>query len=81
MKEGAELVGGQGLHLLVLYLRQGTALRWIFRDKALLQGEIVRRADHLVDVAHCFGRQTFRLFLGLDAVYPAAVQQMFVEAL
>ena len=28
-----------------------------------------------------FGSQTFRLFLGLDAVYPATVQQMLVEPL
>ena len=39
------------------------------------------RADHLVDVAHRFGSQTFRLFLGLDAVYSPAVQQVLVEPL
>ena len=47
----------------------------------LLDGKVVRRADHLVDVADGLWRQTFRLFLGLDAVYPPAVQQVFVEAL
>ena len=80
-EEGAELVGGQRFHLLVLHLRQGAALRWIFRDKTLFDGEVVCRADHLVDVAHCFGSQTFRLFLGLNAVYPATVQQVLVEPL
>ena len=75
------MVGGQGFHLFVLHLWQGAALRWIPAHQFLLHGKVVRRADHLVDVAHCFGRQTFRLFLGLNAVYPPAVQQMFVEAL
>jgi len=36
LKEGAELVGGQGLHLLVLHLWQGATLRWIFYDEVLL---------------------------------------------
>ena len=81
LEEGAELVGGQGFHLFVLHLWQGAALRWIFRDKALLHGEIVRRADHLVDVPYRFGSQTFRLFLGLNAVYSPAVQQVLVEPL
>ena len=80
-EEGAELVGGQRFHLFVLHLWQGAALRWIFRDKALLHGEIVRRADHLVDVPYRFGSQTFRLFLGLDTVNPATVQQVLVEPL
>ena len=34
-----------------------------------------------MDVPHRFGSQTFRLFLGLDAVYPATVQQVLVESL
>ena len=51
LEKGAELVRGQRFHLFVFDFRQGAALRWIFRDKALLHGEIVRRADHLVDVA------------------------------
>ena len=80
-EEGAELVGGQRFHLLVLHLRQGAALRWIFRDKTLFDGEVVCRADHPVDVAHRFGSQTFRLFLGLNVVYPATVQQVLVEPL
>ena len=81
MEEGAELVGGQGFHLLVFDFRQGAALRWIFRDEALFHGKIVRRADHLMDVPYRFGSQTFRLFLGLNAVYPATVQQVLVESL
>ena len=47
----------------------------------LLDSEVVRRADHLVDVAHCFGRQTFRFLFRFDAVYSATVQQMLVEPL
>ena len=81
LEEGAELVGGQGFHLFVFHLRQGTALRWIFRDEALFHGEVVRRADHLVDISHRLGCQTFRLFLGFDAVYSPAVQQVLVESL
>ena len=81
MKEGAELVGGQRFHLLVFDFWQGAALRWIFRDKALFDSEVVCRADHLVDVPYRFGSQTFRLFLGLNAVYSPTVQQVFVEAL
>ena len=61
LEEGAELVGGQRFHLPVFDFWQGAALRWIFRNKALLQGEIVRRADHLVDISHRLGCQTFRL--------------------
>ena len=34
-----------------------------------------------MDVPYRFGSQTFRLFLGLDAVYSPAVQQVFVESL
>ena len=34
-----------------------------------------------MDVSHGFRCQTFRLFLGLDAVYPATVQQVLVEPL
>ncbi len=64
------MVGGQGFHLLVFDFWQGAALRWIFRDKALLHGEVVRRADHLVDVSHGFRCQPFRLLFRLDAVYP-----------
>ena len=81
LEEGTELVGGQGLHLLVFHLRQGTALCRIAGYQLLLDGEVVRRADHLVDVAHGFRCQSFRLFLGLDAVYPPAVQQVLVEPL
>ena len=50
-------------------------------DEVLLYGEVIRRADHLVDVPYRFGSQTFRLFLGLDAVNSAAVQQVLVEPL
>ena len=81
LEEGAELVGGQRFHLLVLHLWQGAALRWILAHQLLLHSEVVRRADHLMDVSHGFRCQTFRLFLGLDAVYPATVQQMLVEPL
>ena len=51
VEEGAELVGGQGFHLLVFDFRQGAALRRVAGYQLLLHGEIVRRADHLVDVA------------------------------
>ena len=81
LEEGAELIRGQRFHLFVFDFRQGAALRWIFCDKTLLDGEVVRRADHLMDVPHCFRSQTFRLFLGLDAVYSPAVQQVLVEPL
>ena len=37
--------------------------------------------NHLVDVAHRLGCQSFRLFLCFDAVYSAAIQQVFVELL
>ena len=80
-EEGAELVGGQGFHLFVLLLWQGAALRWILAHQLLLQGEIVRRADHLVDVADGFRCQSFWLLFRFDAVYPAAVQQVLVEPL
>ena len=53
-EEGAELVGGQGFHLFVFDFWQGAALRWIFRDEVLLDSEVVRRADHLMDVSHGF---------------------------
>ena len=42
---------------------------------------IVRRANHLVDIAHRFGSQTFWFLFRLDAVYPPTVQQVFVEPL
>jgi len=51
LEEGAELVGGQRFHLLVLDFWQGAALCRIAGYQLLLDGEIVRRADHLVDVA------------------------------
>ena len=75
------MVGGQRFHFLVFDFRQGAALRWIFRDEVLLDSEVVRRADHLVDISHRFGSQTFRLFLGLNAVNSAAVQQVLVKPL
>ena len=75
------MVGGQGFHLFVLHLWQGAALRWIPAHQCLLDGEVVRRADHLVDVADGLWSQTFRLFLGFNAVNPATVQQVFVEPL
>ena len=81
LEEGAELVGGQRFHLLVFDFRQSAALRWIFRDETLFEGEAVCRADHLVDVPHRFGSQTFRLFLGFDAVNPTTVQQVLIESL
>ena len=81
LEEGAELVGGQGFHLFVLHLWQGAALRWILAHQLLLHSEVVRRADHLVDIADSLWGQTFRLFLGLNAVYPPAVQQVLVESL
>ena len=81
LKEGAELVGGQGFHFFVFDFWQGAALRWILAHQLLLHSEVVRRADHLMDVPHRFGSQTFRLFFGLDAVYPATVQQVLVEPL
>ena len=81
LEECAELIRGQRFHLFVFDFRQRAALCRIFRDEVLLDGEVVRRADHLVDVPHCFGSQTFRLFLGLDAVYSPAVQQVLVEPL
>ena len=34
-----------------------------------------------MDVSHSFRCQTFRLFLGFDAVNPPAVQQVLVEPL
>ena len=80
-EEGAELVGGQGFHLLVLHLWQGTALCGIFCDEVLLHSEIIRRADHLVDVPYRLWSQTSRLLFRFDAVYPPAVQQVLVEPL
>ena len=74
-EEGAELVGGQGLHFLVFDFRQGAALCGVAGYQFLLHSEVVRRADHLVDVSHCFGRQAFRFLFRFDAVYSAAVQQ------
>ena len=56
LKEGAELVGGQGLHFLVFDFRQGAALCRILRDEVLLDSEVVRRADHLVDISNRLGR-------------------------
>ena len=47
----------------------------------LLDGKVVRRTDHLVDVPHCFRSQTFRLLFRFDAVYPPAIQQVLVEPL
>lgn len=81
LEESTELVGGQGFHLFVLHLWQGAALRWIPAHQILLHGEVVRRADHLVDIADSLWGQTFRLFLGLNSVYSPAVQQVFVESL
>ena len=80
-EEGAELIRGQRFHLLVFDFRQGAALRWILAHQFLLHGEVVCRPDHLVDVAHGFGRQTFRFLFRFDAVYPATVQQVLVEPL
>ena len=52
LEEGAELVGSQRFHLLVFDFWQGAALRRVAGYQLLLHGEIVRRADHLVDVPH-----------------------------
>ena len=81
LEEGAELVGGQRFHLLVFDFWQGAALRRVAGHQLLLHGEIVRRADHLMDVPHCFRSQTFRFLFRFDAVYSPAVQQVLVEPL
>jgi len=75
------LVGGQRFHLLVFDFRQGAALRRIAGYQLLLHGEIVRRANHLMDVPHRFGSQTFRFLFRFNAVYPATIQQMLIEPL
>ena len=80
-EEGAELISGQRFHFLVFDFRQGAALCRVFAHQLLLHSEIVRRADHLVDVPHRFWSQTFRFLFRLDAVYPTAVQQVLVEPL
>ena len=81
LEKGAELIRGQCFHLFVFDFRQGAALCRIAGYQLLLHGEIVCRADHLMDVSHGFRCQTFRLFLGFDAVYSPAVQQVLVEPL
>ena len=75
------MVGGQRSHLFVLDFRQGAALCRILAHQFLLHGEVVRRADHLVDVPYRFGSQTFRFLFRLNAVYSPAVQQVLVESL
>ena len=50
-------------------------------DEVLLYGEVIRRADHLVDVSHGFRSQSLRFLFRFDAVYPATVQQVLVEPL
>ena len=56
LEKGAELIRGQRFYLFVFDFWQGTALCRIFRDEVLLDGEVVRRADHLVDIANRLGR-------------------------
>ena len=65
----------------MLYFWQGAALRGIFVYQLLLHGEVVGRANHLMDVANSLGSQSFRLFLGFNAVYPPTFQQVLVESL
>lgn len=54
---------------------------WDFRDEVLLYGEVIRRANHLVDVPHRLGCKTFRFLFRFDTVYSTTVQQVFVELL
>ena len=56
LEEGAELVDGQRFHLFVFDFRQRAALCWILAHQFLLHSEVVRRADHLMDVSHRLGR-------------------------
>ena len=79
----SEAATATAMHLLkiVFDFRQGAALCRIAGYQLLLDGEIVRRADHLVDVADGFRCQSFWLLFRFDAVYSPAVQQVLVEPL
>lgn len=56
LEEGAELVGSQRFHLLVFHLWQSAALRRVAGYQLLFDGEVVRRADHLVNIPYCLWR-------------------------
>ena len=53
----------------------------IFAHQLLFHGEVVGRADHLMDVANGLGCQSFGLLLGFDSVYSPTFQQVLVEPL
>ena len=81
MEKGRQLLDGEGFHLPVLQLGQGTAIRRIGGNQLLVNGKIHGGGNHLVDVAYCFGAETFGLLLGFYPLHPATAQQPFVQLL
>ena len=77
----------EGRNAVIEALRAGTAIDKIYLAKGetgKTLGHIASRAREagvVVVEADRFGSQTFWLFLGLNAVYPPAVQQVLVEPL
>ena len=81
LEEGAQALRRQDLHLLLLQLRQNTALCGIGGDQVLFHGTVQGRGDHLVDVSHRLDTEALGLATGLCAFQPAVFQKMLVQAL
>ena len=81
LEEGPQTLRRQNFHLLLLQLRQDTALRGIGRNQPLLHGAVQGGGNHLVDVANCFDAEALGLTAGLRTLHPSALQQMLVQPL
>ena len=81
LEECLKLLCRDGLHLLVFQLGEGHRLAWILQDDLLRHGEVHGAGNHLVDVPHRLGGQSFRLTLGFGPLYPPLVYQLAVQLL
>ncbi|SCJ10782.1 Uncharacterised protein [uncultured Blautia sp.] len=80
-QEGCQLLYRQGLHLLFLYLRQGTAGGGVLDDELLFLCQLHGRLEDLVDVPHGLGTEPLGLVFGLQSCHSPSIQQLFVELL
>lgn len=80
-EESVQLVGSEGLHLPVFQPGQGTAFSRVGWDQLLLHRQLQGGGDHLVEIPHRLGAETFGLFLRLNPLHPASVQHLLVESL
>ena len=81
IEEGGQLVRRDGFHFLAFNAGKGAGAGGIAGKQLLVDGESASGGDHLVNVPHRFGTQPFGFAFRLNAVYPSAFQQLFVELL